>query len=256
MSEITNNPAVPTQIVGSVKFPRFINNLGIIPTSYKDSMDYYENLAWLCKFLEETVIPTVNQNGQATEELQALYVELNSYVSNYFDNLDVQEEINNKLDAMVEAGTLQEIVATYLNATAVWGFDTVANMKSSSNLINGSYAKTLGYHSKNDGGAGIYKIRTRTFEDTIDEGKIVLMSDETLVAELIIINSTVTPEQFGAYGNGTSDDSTAINNAIVSLKETGGTIHLNAKTYAIAHTIILHSLVNIEGEGYVRGHNR
>lgn len=110
MSEITNNPSVPTQIVAKVNFPRFINNLGIIPTSYKDSMSYYETLAWLCKYLEETVLPTVNQNGLATEELQNLYVQLNDYVANYFTNLDVQEEINNKLDAMVEDGTLAEII--------------------------------------------------------------------------------------------------------------------------------------------------
>ncbi len=112
MSEqITPNPSVPTQIVADgLKFPKFVNNLGIIPTSYKDSMDYYENLAWLCKYLEETVIPTVNQNGNAVQELQNLYIELNSYVAHYFDNLDVQEEINNKLDNMVESGELQELI--------------------------------------------------------------------------------------------------------------------------------------------------
>ena len=111
MSEnITNNPSVPTQVVSEVKFPRFINNLGIIPTSYKDSMSYYETLAWLCKYLEETVIPTVNQNGKATQELQALYIQLNDYVTHYFDNLDVQTEINNKLDEMATDGTLAEII--------------------------------------------------------------------------------------------------------------------------------------------------
>ena len=80
MSEnITNNPSVPSQVVAEVTFPKFINNLGIIPTSYKDSMSYYECLAWLCKYLEETVIPSVNQNGEAVQELQGLYNELQSY---------------------------------------------------------------------------------------------------------------------------------------------------------------------------------
>jgi len=114
MSEnITNNPSVPTQVVAEVKFPQFINNLGIIPTSYKDSMSYYETLAWLCKYLQETVLPTVNQNGNAVQELQGLYVELNNYVTHYFDNLDVQEEINNKLDEMVTTGALEELIAQY-----------------------------------------------------------------------------------------------------------------------------------------------
>ena len=51
-NQITPNPSVPSQVVQEVKFPQFVNNLGIIPTSYKDSMSYYECLAWLCKFLE------------------------------------------------------------------------------------------------------------------------------------------------------------------------------------------------------------
>ena len=36
--------------------------------------------------------------------------QLQEYVSDYFDNLDVQEEINNKLDQMVETGQLQAII--------------------------------------------------------------------------------------------------------------------------------------------------
>lgn len=110
MSEITNNPSVPTQVVAKVTFPKCVSQLGIIPTSYKDSMSYYETLAWLCKYLEETVIPTVNQNGEAVEELQGLYVELKNYVEHYFDDLDIQENVNIKLDEMVEDGTLAEII--------------------------------------------------------------------------------------------------------------------------------------------------
>lgn len=116
MSEqITPNPSVPTQIVKELNFPKYINNLGIIPTSYKDSMSYYECLAWLCKYLEETVIPTLNENGEAVEELQNLYVELNQYVTNYFENLNVQEEINNKMDEMVRTGVLQDTLSIYFN---------------------------------------------------------------------------------------------------------------------------------------------
>lgn len=127
------------------------------------------------------------------------FEELYTYVHDYFDNLDVQEEINNKLDAMEEAGTLQEIVAEYLNATAVWGFDNVADMKSSTNLINGSFAKTLGYYAKNDGGGATYKIRTVTNDDTVDEMFVIELADagNQLVAELIL-DDEVNIKQLGA----------------------------------------------------------
>lgn len=50
------------------------------------------------------------------EEYIAKFVELKDFVDNYFDNLDVQEEINNKLDEMAESGELGEIVGEYLQA--------------------------------------------------------------------------------------------------------------------------------------------
>lgn len=51
----------------------------------------------------------------AVQELQNLYVELNSYVTNYFDTLDVQEEINKKLDEMAQDGSLTELISKYVN---------------------------------------------------------------------------------------------------------------------------------------------
>lgn len=38
---------------------------------------------------------------------------LHDYVNNYFDNLDVQNEINNKLDSMYESGELADLISTY-----------------------------------------------------------------------------------------------------------------------------------------------
>lgn len=84
-------------------FHKFCCSIGYIPTSYKDSMTYEEQINWFCWFLQEKVVPTVNENANAVKELQ-------EYVSQYFTNLDVQDEINNKLDEMASDGTLAEII--------------------------------------------------------------------------------------------------------------------------------------------------
>lgn len=47
-------------------------------------------------------------------ELQALFEQLQSFVNNYFDNLDVQDEINTKLEDMVEDGTLASLISTQI----------------------------------------------------------------------------------------------------------------------------------------------
>lgn len=98
------------ETVDTSPFKKMVMTIGELPTSFVESMTYYELLAWLCNYLENTVIPTVNNNGEAVEELQGLFIELKNYVDTYFDNLDVQEEVNTKLDAMVEDGTFDTII--------------------------------------------------------------------------------------------------------------------------------------------------
>ena len=109
--------------IEKLTFKNIIMSIGAIPSSYVDSMSYYETLVWLCNYLQETVIPTVNNNGEAVEELQGLYIELQNYVDTYFDNLDVQEEINNKLDEMAEDGTLTNLIKNYVDPL----FDTLSD---------------------------------------------------------------------------------------------------------------------------------
>lgn len=84
-------------------FKNFCVTVGNLPTSYLESMSYYEMLCWLCKYLENTINPAINNNAEALKELQ-------DYVVNYFDNLNVQDEINNKLDEMADDGTLAQII--------------------------------------------------------------------------------------------------------------------------------------------------
>lgn len=186
-----------------------------IPMVFDDSLSYYECLAALTKYLQD-VVDVINNNGTVTEEYIQLTKDMKEYMDNYFENLDVQEEINNKLDAMVEAGTLQEIIGEYLNATAVWGFDSVADMKNAENLIAGSYAQTFGRDALNDGGNALYKIREITNEDVVDETHIIAIGTGTLIAELINPN-IINPDTFDG-----DNDTEKVQNAItyaVSLYE-------------------------------------
>ena len=89
---------------------KFCYTIGMIPTSYKVSLTYEEQIIAIGHYLEETVIPALNNNAEAVAELQSLFVQLKDYVENYFTNLDVQEEINNKLDNMAQSGELAELI--------------------------------------------------------------------------------------------------------------------------------------------------
>lgn len=219
----------------------------------EEDFDALTDYGFLCKVVEylNKVIEQQNLVNDNTDALHQAYIELKNYVENYFTNLDVQEEINNKLDSMAQDGTLQEIIADYLNSKAVFGFDTVESMKNATNLINGSYAKTLGYYTKNDGGSATYKIRTITNEDVVDDMFILSLNDETLIAELII-DYPLAVEKIGAKGDNTQDDTLFIQNA---LNKTNNII-LN-KIYKTTDTIDITSnqIIILNGEIHYTGIN-
>ena len=106
---------MPTEQIEKITFKKLIMTIGNLPSSYVESLSYYECMLWLCNYLENTVVPAVNNNGEAVEELQGLFVQLKTFVDEYFENLDVQEQINNKLDEMAEDGTLTNLIKQYID---------------------------------------------------------------------------------------------------------------------------------------------
>jgi hypothetical protein len=178
------------------------------------------------------------ETKETVEEYILQFTELKDFVDDYFENLDVQEEINNKLDAMAEAGTLADIISQYLNSTAVFGYDNVASMKSAENLIAGSYAKTLGFYAKNDGGGATYRIRSITNDDVVDEATIIEMGDgsDELVAELII-EEPINVKTLGVHGDGTNDDYAKIQHGIDIFHH--HTLYFPSGTYLITQPLAI-----------------
>lgn len=185
-------------------FKHLIMTVGEMPASFVDSMTYYECLAWLVDYIQKNVVPAINNNAEAIIAIQE-----------WIETLDLQDEVDNKLDEMAESGQLAEIISQYLNSTAIFGYDTVAGMKSAENLVDGSYARTLGYYAKNDGGGATYKIRNITNDDVIDEAFIIEMNDagNNLVAELIV-EEPLDLRKLGCKNDGVTNNHDAIQTAL------------------------------------------
>ena len=95
----------------------------ILPLVYDDSLSYYELLNKVVDYLNkvinnvDSIGEAFNDLGERFESLQSSFNELSEMVDNYFDNLDVQQEINNKLDEMAEDGTLDALIQPLVDSS-------------------------------------------------------------------------------------------------------------------------------------------
>lgn len=219
------------------KLPKIIRQcmtIGELPTSYKISMTYEEQLLWFCNFLENKVIPVVNNNSQVVEELK-----------NYITNLDVQEEINNKLNEMAQDGTLSEIIAQYIQLQGLLCFNDIEEMKNAQNLVNGSFVKTFGQFNYKDGNGELYKIRNITNQDIIDEINIIALYDENLIAERIVKNEILLVDDFKKETD--TDDTLSITRAIEFGRNfTNPTLKFNKRNYNISDIFNIDYKLNID----------
>ena len=115
----------------------------------------------------------------------------------YFDKV-------NKANAQMQANLEQyenKINELFDNANEnlkkIKHFNSVAEMKACTTLIETYVVMTLGYYEANDGGGATYLIREKAENDVEDNGSIHFIN-EKLVAELIIKNNTINFKQFGA----------------------------------------------------------
>lgn len=85
----------------------------VLPLVYDDSLSYYELLCKVVDYLNKAMedVETLNSDVNG---LHTAYTKLQSYVNNYFSTLDVQEEINKKLDELVESGRIDVLLNAFV----------------------------------------------------------------------------------------------------------------------------------------------
>lgn len=135
-------------------------------------------------------------------------------------------------------------------------FNNIEEMKNCTYLQVNDVCQTLGYYEANDRGQGLYQI----VDDDIlvdDSGSIHDLVSE-LKAKLVVENNTVNVKQFGAKGDGVTDDTNAIINAINFIKEnfnnnnnTPNTLYFPTGTYKISNTIEIPNIITLKTNGNV-----
>lgn len=112
-------------------FIRSIMTIGELPTQFTESMSYYEALVWLTNYIENKVVPAINEDAGAIEELR-------EFVTHYFDSLDIEKQVNDKLDEMAETGQLQTIMAAFFDTFPLESDKIAADAITNSKIADGA----------------------------------------------------------------------------------------------------------------------
>ena len=126
----------------------------------------------------------VNELVKAVNGMDKVIKEYVDYIDNYFKNLDVQEEINNKLDDMAEKGELASYIAQFLAVSPVFAFETISDMTDATNLVDGCIARVIGNTLASDGDGAYYVVKNKEPGEVAD-GIIKVAIGDTLIAHRI-----------------------------------------------------------------------
>ena len=90
----------------------------VLPLVYDDSISYYELLCKVVNYLNITMEDVSTLNDDVTAMYTA-YDELQDFVNQYFTDLNVQRQIDNKLDRMAADGSLNALIDPVVTQVAV-----------------------------------------------------------------------------------------------------------------------------------------
>lgn len=89
------------------------NNFPFVESDFDELTNY-----GMMQKLMNAVNDVISNENMVEEDMTNIFnafTELQNYVNSYFDNLDVQDEINNKLDEMAEDGSLTNLIKDYVD---------------------------------------------------------------------------------------------------------------------------------------------
>lgn len=126
-------------------------------------------------------------------------------------------------------------------------YATMTALTNANGRTDGMVVEVAGRLTANDGGGGVFRYSASSAATA--NGGTILAADDGVGRWLRIYVGALNVKWFGALGNGTGNDATAINAAIAVLGAAGGDVYFPAGNYRITATITANTPVTLIGEG-------
>ena len=210
-----------------------LNSFPFVESDFDDLTNYDMKMKLMKHFnvlienqnmVEEDMTKLYNAFTELQTYLLEKYETLEDFVNNYFDNLDVQNEINNKLDDMAQSGELQEIFEQFY----VQDYEQINELTLSDKIL---------YLFGND--IDYWKMTgQRVNSTTYNVGDYI--KDKNSNNIYVCTQSGTTSDTYPSFGTGTITDGTCIWNYVSS-----------PTTWEENHHYYLNNSVNIKDLSYV-----
>jgi parallel beta-helix repeat protein len=151
-------------------------------------------------------------------------------------------------DTVYSAGTV--IASTWLNDVNSSTYNNVTNLTALKALDHTRFtrANVLGYSTAGDGGGGVYYYDASDVTSTDNGGSIIVATDGGRW-KLITTNGELNVRQFGAKGDGSTNDTTALQNAATAAGAINGHVVISAGSYKISQITIPNGVRGLIGRG-------
>lgn len=225
-------------------------------TTYIQGASDYEIMSFLVQCYNAT-LKGYSDVTQLSKDTVTAYNQLQTWVNTWFNELDVQQEINNKLQAMYEAGTLANAiaqsntippaVAQYLNSTE--GTQNLSNV-TAQKIEAMAESGALGTVINNTG--SVQSTTTNWLRQNVTPTGSAVMVDKSLSVEGAAADSKVTGDGFANFGINVKD--AVANKLDLSLMIKDNTALFIPKGYTYVGDLTITSKnVLIYGGGTIRG---
>lgn len=158
----------------------------------KEFVDYLNNsLTSIVNFINET-------NNQMSDFINQTIDDMKKYIDDQFDALNVQDEINKKLDEMVSDGTMDLIINKQVLPQKLSRFIITPDMTTEQiqAILNYEYSKILEFQDGN------YTINTQL---TLNSNTVILLNNATITSNIVYTFTNFKPtDEFLEY-NGNSN---------------------------------------------------
>lgn len=173
-------------------------------TTYVQGASDYEIIAFLVQCYNAT-LKGYSDVTQLSKDTVTAYNQLQTWVNTWFDNLDVQSEINAKLQEMYENGSLAEAIAS--SDAIIHAMNNYLNTPTGNENLYGATSQKIEAMAES-GALGTVINNTGTVQSTTTDW---LHDNVTPVGSAVVVDKSLTIE-------GAAADSKATGNSIDSLK--------------------------------------